>query len=232
MAVSGLRKNIGNRSVGFCHEVAHLKRQKNTSPNSCPNSCPCVSGAVPVSLPRSLFARFHAPFPVLPAQSARDPEGGGDRLPPADAARRHDPPGGGRDLCLPAARPAGADQGLPDRARGAGPLRRHRAFDADHPVRRSLARKRPLRGLWQGDAAHQGPPRARHALRPDQRGNDHGDLPHLRALVQGSAAQPLPHPMEVPRRGAAALRPDARARIPDEGRLLVRRRFRRRQARL
>src|SRR5580692_6405231 len=31
MAVSGLRKNIGNRSVGFCHEAAHLKRQKNTS---------------------------------------------------------------------------------------------------------------------------------------------------------------------------------------------------------
>ena len=54
----------------------------------------------------------------------------------------------------------------------------------------------------------------------------------LRALLQGSAAQPLSHPMEVPRRGAAALRADARARVPDEGRLFVRPRFRRRQARL
>ena len=54
----------------------------------------------------------------------------------------------------------------------------------------------------------------------------------LCALLQGSAAQPLSHPVEVPRRGAAALRPDARARIPDEGRLFVRSRFRRRQARL
>ena len=31
-----------------------------------------------------------------------------------------------------------------------------------------------------------------------------------------------PHPMEVPRRGAAALRRDARARVPDEGRVFVR----------
>ena len=36
------------------------------------------------------------------------------------------------------------------------------------------------------------------------------------------AAEPLPHPVEVPRRGAAALRRDARPRVPDEGRLLLR----------
>ena len=133
---------------------------------------------------------------------------------------------------LPAARPARAEQDLPHRARGAEPLRRHRVADADHPVGRSVARKRPLRGLRQGDAAHQGPPRARHALRPDQRGNDHRDLPRLCALLQGSAAQSLSHPVEVPRRGAAALRPDARARIPDEGRLFLRPRPGRRPARL
>ena len=109
-----------------------------------------------------------------------------------------------------------------DRARGAEPLRRHRIADADHSVRRSLARKRALRGLRQGNAAHQGPPRARHAVRADQRGDDHRDLPFLRSLVQGSSAQPLPYPVEIPRRGAPALRADARPRIPDEGRLLVR----------
>ena len=46
-------------------------------------------------------------------------------------------------------------------------------------------------------------------------------------LLQGPAAQPLSHPVEVPRRGAAALRRDARPRIPDEGRLFLRPRLRR-----
>ena len=119
---------------------------------------------------------------------------------------------------------------LPDRARGAGPLGRDRDADADHPVGRALARERTLRRLRQGDAAHQGPPRARHALRSDQRGDDHRDLPRLCALVQGSAAQSLSHPVEVPRRGAAALRPDARARVPDEGCLFLRSRSGRRAA--
>ena len=38
----------------------------------------------------------------------------------------------------------------------------------------------------------------------------------------------LSHPVEVPRRGAAALRRDARPRVPDEGRLFLRPRLRRR----
>jgi hypothetical protein len=42
------------------------------------------------------------------------------------------------------------------------------------------------------------------------------------ALLQGPAAQPLPHPVEVPRRGPPALRRDARPRVPDEGRLFLR----------
>ena len=107
---------------------------------------------------------------------------------------------------------------------------RDRTLDAHHPVGRSVARERALRGLRQGDAAHQGPPRARRALRADQRGDDHRHLPRVRALVQGSAAQPLSHPVEVPRRSAAALWADARARVPDEGRVFVRRRSGRRAA--
>ena len=94
--------------------------------------------------------------------------------------------------------------------------------DADHPVGRPVARERALRCLRQGDAAHQGPPRARHALWADQRGNDHRNLPRLRQVVQGPAAQSLSHPVEIPRRGAPALRADARPRIPDEGCLFVR----------
>ena len=95
-------------------------------------------------------------------------------------------------------------------------------LDADHPVGGSLARIRALRRLRQGDAAHPRPARPRHAVRADQRGDDHRDLPRLGALLQGSAAQSLSHPVEVPRRGEAALRRDALARISDEGRLYVR----------
>ena len=85
---------------------------------------------------------------------------------------------------------------------------------------------RALRRLRQGDAAHPRPARARDAVRPDQRGDGHGHLPRLRALLQGPAAQPLPYPVEVPRRGPAALRRHARARVPDEGRLFLRPRSR------
>ena len=41
-------------------------------------------------------------------------------------------------------------------------------------------------------------------------------------VLQGPAAQSLSHPVEVPRRGAAALRRHALARVPDEGRLFLR----------
>ena len=37
-----------------------------------------------------------------------------------------------------------------------------------------------------------------------------------------AAADPLPHPVEVPRRGAAAVWRDARARVSDEGRVFLR----------
>ncbi len=67
----------------------------------------------------------------------------------------------------------------------------------------SVAPVRPLRRLWPGDAAHHRPPRARHALRPDQRGDDHRDLPRLDEELSRSAAHPLPYPVEVPRRDPA-----------------------------
>src|ERR1051326_8899316 len=87
---------------------------------------------------------LHASLPLLPADPARDAEGGRDRLAPADAARRHDPPGGGRHLCVAAARLPRAQEGGRDRARGAEPRRRDRGSHADAPARRSVARKRPL----------------------------------------------------------------------------------------
>ena len=49
------------------------------------------------------------------------------------------------------------------------------------------------------------------------------DLPRRGEVLPRSAAQPLSHPVEVPRRGAPALRRHARPRVPDEGRLFLRR---------
>ena len=49
----------------------------------------------------------HASFPLFPADPEGDAERGGDRLASADAARRHDPAGGGGHLRLAAARPPG-----------------------------------------------------------------------------------------------------------------------------
>ena len=100
----------------------------------------------------------------------------------------------------------------------------HRTVDADAAACGSLARKRPLRRLWPGNAAHHRPAQARTAVRADQRGNDHRDFPRLRQILQKPAAQSLPHPVEVPRRAAPAFRRDARPRIPDEGCLFLRHR--------
>jgi len=64
---------------------------------------------------RIVGSNADAPVPFFPADPARHAKGGGNRLAPADAARRHGPPGGRRHLRLPAARDARAPQGGPDR---------------------------------------------------------------------------------------------------------------------
>src|SRR3546814_18569907 len=60
----------------------------------------------------------YAPFAVFHADPEGNPEGGGDRLPPAHAARRHGPPGKRRHLLLAAARLSGADEARADRTGG------------------------------------------------------------------------------------------------------------------
>ena len=174
-------------------------------------ACPTISHGI------------HASLPLFPARAARDAERGGDRLAPADAAVRHDPAGERRHLFVAADGVPGAQEDRADRARGAGPRRRHRDADADHPVGRPVAGEQALRRLRPGDAALRGPARPRDAVRADQRGADHPDLPRRREVLPRPAAQPLPYPVEVPRRGAPALRRDARPRVPDEGRLFLRR---------
>ena len=80
-----------------------------------------------------------------------------------------------------------------DRARGAGQGAAH------HPMLMPTIQSadlwqavRALRRLRQGDAAHPGPPRARHALRADQRGADHRHLPP-RCELQATCRKLLYH---------------------------------------
>src|SRR5436190_12199003 len=105
-----------------------------------------------------VFGRFfeyaHAIIAVLSTHPQRESERGGDRLASADAARRHDAAGGGGHLCLAAAGPAGPEEDRADRSRRAKPRRRHRTLDADAATGGSVARKRALRCLWPGNAAH------------------------------------------------------------------------------
>ncbi len=165
---------------------------------------------------------FHAPIKLLSPRPARDAERGGDRLAQADAAGGHDPPIERGHLFLAAAWLSRAQEDRADRARGAGAVRRHRDADADAAAGGAVARERALRRLWPGNAALQGSPRARDALRAHQRGVDYADFPRRRAVVSRTAAQPLSYPVEVPRRGAPALRRDAGTRVPHEGCLFLR----------
>ena len=144
--------------------------------------------------------------------------------PSPDGARRHAAQAGGRDLRLRAARAAHAGEARGDRALRDEQGRRRRAPDAGDPAVVAVGRVGPLGALRQGAAAHQGPPRARVLLRADARGG--GDRPgaRRRAQLPPASVHALPDPDQVPRRDPAALRPDARARVHDEGRLLVPRR--------
>ena len=67
-------------------------------------------------------------------------------------------------------------------------------------------------------------------VRADARGADHRHRAQGHPQLPPAAGQPLPDPGQVPRRDPPALRRHARPRVPDEGRVLVRRRPRRADA--
>jgi prolyl-tRNA synthetase len=56
---------------------------------------------------------------------------------------------------------------------------------------------------------------------PHPRGGHHGHGPGHDQLVPAAPGEPVPDPDEVPGRGPSALRPDARARVHHEGRVLL-----------
>ena len=158
---------------------------------------------------------------IHPEGSARR---SGSRQPAAHAARRHDQEARRRHLHVDAARPARAAQGRGHRPRGDESRRRDRAPDAGGPAGRAVAGDRPLGEVRARAAAPQGPARARLHRPADARGSGHRHRAQGDPQLQAAAAEPVPHPDQVPRRGPAALRRDARARVHHEGRVLVRRR--------
>ena len=114
-----------------------------------------------------------------------------------------------------------------DRPRGDEPRRRRRAADAGRAAGRAVAGIGALPEVRPRAAARQGPPRARLRHPADERGGHHRHRAPGAAQLPRAAEEFLSHPDQVPRRAPAALRRDARARVHDEGRLLVRPRPRR-----
>ena len=127
---------------------------------------------------------------------------------------------------------ARGEAGGSHRASGDGSRRGAGDADARGDPGRAVAGERALGQVRQGAAPPEGSLRARLLLRSDPRGGGHRSDPPGGALVPRSAEEPLPDPGQVPRRGPAALRAHARARVHHEGRLLVPRRRRRRAARV
>ena len=176
---------------------------------------------LPYAPPSPQAATPDAPFQLPDQYPARRTGRRRGREPPADAARGPDPPPRRRPLHLAADRAAGAAQGRGHRPRGNGPRRRDRTADADGAARGAVAGIRPLGAVRPRAAAPQGPPRAAVLLRPDPRGSHHRHRAPRAEELPPAAGQLLPDPDQVPRRDPPALRRDARARIHDEGRLLL-----------
>ena len=112
-----------------------------------------------------------------------------------------------------------------DRARGDGPRRGSRAGGPD-PAAEELWEQS---GRWEryalgGDPLSPEGPQGRRLLpRPDGGGGRDHDGRVRHHLLPPAAGDALPDPDEVPRRDPSALRPDARARVPDVRRLFLRR---------
>ena len=164
----------------------------------------------------------------------------GDHLAQAAAARGPRAQAGRRPLHLPAARPARAAA----RSASSAARRWTRAGAIElwmphlHPAeywrqgpRWAAAREIMYRADHAGDG-RSGAGRARVRARTDPRGDHHPAGQERDHQLPRPAEELLPDRHQVPERDPPALRPDARPRVRDEGRLLVRRRRRRRDPQL
>ena len=194
-----------------------------------------ISPAVGLTPSRCRLGRTLRPdadVAAVPAHAAGRPGRRRGRQPPAPRPGRLHPPGRERDLLLAAARLPGAAQGRADRARGDG---RRRRPGAVLPIVQPLELwERSGRDATYGPAhvPSRGPQGDRVLPVADGRGGHHDDRRGRVLELPRPAGEPLPDQLEVPRRAAAPLRAAARPRVPDEGRVLLRRRRRRPAAQL
>jgi len=165
-----------------------------------------------------------APVAVPPPHQQGNPRRGRNRQPQADAQGRHDPQARRRPVHLVAAGPARAAQGRARRARGDERRRRHRSADAGRAAEGAVGGDRPLGEVRRPVAEDEGPQGRLVLLRPHARGSHHRLRAQRAVQLQAAAGQFLPDPDQVPRRDPPAFRRDARARVPDEGQLLLPRR--------
>ena len=121
----------------------------------------------------------------------------------------------------------GAAQGRADRARGDGPRRCAGDRAADPAAARTVATLRSRRGVRAAHVPAARPQGDRLLPVADRRGGRDDDRRAGVHVVPRPPGEPVPDQLEVPRRAAPALRPAPQPRVPDEGRVLVRRRPRR-----
>src|SRR6266403_1070346 len=165
-----------------------------------------------------------------------DAEGGARRRrrrqPAADAACRHDQEARGRYLHVYAPWAALDPQDRGDHPRGDESGRRHRVADAGGAAGRAVGAIRAVGQIRAGTAQAEGPASARFRPATDFRGGRYRHRASGNPQLSATAAQPVSHPDEVPRRAPAPLRRDARPRVHDEGCLFLRSRPGRRAAQL
>ena len=117
------------------------------------------------------------------------------------------------------------EAGRADRARGDERCGCARNSDADRPTGLPLARASATTPTGRRCCASRtGTSATCSTGRPTRRTSPTSSA--ATSAATADAAQPLPHPVEVPGRDPAPLRGDARPRVPDEGRLLLRPRLR------
>ena len=169
----------------------------------------------------------HTPVHPVPAHPARGSGGRRGAQPSAAGPRRLHPEGRARHLQLAAAGLHGAAQRRADRARGDAGDRVAGGALPGAAAARALRGDRTLDRVRRQRVPAQGPQAGRLPARADARGDVHPAGQGHRVLLQGPAARAVPDPDQVPGRGTPPRRTAARARVRDEGLLLVRRRRRR-----
>jgi hypothetical protein len=162
--------------------------------------------------------------PLVPDPGPHDPRGSQRCRGPQPCAAAPGgvcPPGRGGDLRLPAARVADADADLGHCPRRTERRGRQRTADARPGAVRALQRHTPARDLRRQPLPCDGPQGPPQRPGPDARGGHHPTDDRVHLQPQAVAAESVPDPDQVPRRGPPPGRPASLPRVHHEGRLLL-----------